>query len=90
MEVMSLTSSRLLSPSRRVEALVFVWVCNGRESRSSGASTGGEFGGHVLVMSSNVTPLSCEVSIGVVSAPAIFFGSRLWVWVKSGLVVEIS
>ena len=84
---MSLTSSTLLLLTRWAAALAFVWVCGGRKSGSYGASTSGEFGRHVWVMSRNVTTLSCEVSIRVVSAPAIFVGLILWVWVKIDMVV---
>ena len=56
--------------------------------RSSGTSTGGEFGGDGWVRSGEVTPFSCGVSVRVVSAPASFIGSRSWRWLKSSLGVE--
>ena len=56
----------------------------------SGASTWGEFGEDGWVRSDGVIPLSCGVSGGVVSVPAISFGSILWVWVKIALGVENS
>ena len=54
----------------------------------SGASTWGDFGEDGWVRSDGVIPLSCGVSGGVVSVPAISFGSILWVWVKIALSEE--
>ena len=84
------TPGRALSPARQASALVSAQVRGRGEDRAYRMYTGGEFDGDVWVRSGKVTPLSCEILAGVVSAPARSIGLISWGWVKSAMGVENS
>ena len=70
---------RLISLARWEAVLISTQLHGGVEDGYYGSSTGGDFGEDGWVRSGGVTPLSCGVSVGVVSTPTRSIGSSSWV-----------